>query len=201
MPGDMGNLECDKGKCLLCFKDETRGAGCAASKALGQEKMSLSDTLRSVVGRSLAIHLRPDSVVGITANGLGDAGPAIAYGTVGITAPGAALPTDTATSTTGDVNAATPPGEPEADKTICIFRSNIGTDLNKAIAGKAIVSIDLSKKLAGATDYCNMRVEMTGVPAGVHSFHFHDHGDLRCEWLFAFIFYSFLHCVSVFFLF
>ena len=183
MPGDLGNLDCTADGCLLCFTGDTRQSGCAAVKTLEQEKMSLSDVLRSVVGRSIAIHKRPDTTPNITQFGLGDAGPAIAFGTIGITAPAAALPPATATSTSGDTNVAAPPGKPKAEKTICIFRKNVGTasdgGVNQDIEGRAIVSIDLSKKLAGATDYCNMRVEMYGVEQGVKSFHFHDHGDLR----------------------
>ena len=180
MPGDMGNLDCaTDGACLLCFTGDTRASGCAASKTLLQQKMSLSNDLRSVIGRSVAIHTREDSTAAVTINGLGDAGPAIAYGTVGITAPGAALPSGTATSQTTDTNVAAPPASPPADKTVCIFRSNIGTSLNTGISGKAIISIDLNKKLQGLTDYCNMRVEMTGLTAGTRSFHFHKNGDLR----------------------
>ena len=184
MPGDLGNLDCAAdGTCLLCFTGDTRSSGCAAVKTLLQEKMSLSDKLRSIVGRSIAIHNRTDSTPDITQFGLGDAGPAIAFGTIGITAPAAALPPATATSTSGDTNVAAPPGKPQAEKTICIFRKNVGTasggGVNQNIEGRAIVSIDLSKKLAGASDYCNMRVEMIGVEQGVKSFHFHDHGDLR----------------------
>jgi Cu/Zn superoxide dismutase len=180
MPGDMGNLLCaSDGTCKLCFKDETDSTGCAVKKILLQEKMGLNDALRSIVGRSLAIHERKDSVVGITDNGLGDAGPALAYGTVGITAPGVALPgAPAASSSTSDTNIAAPPGKPAADKAICIFRKNVG-NINTDIEGKAIISIDLTKKLSGATDYCNMRAELSGLSEGVRSFHFHDHGDLR----------------------
>jgi Cu/Zn superoxide dismutase len=177
----MGNLDCDAtGSCLLCFAGDTRDSGCAATKTLLQEKMSLSNGLRSVVGRSVAIHLREDKVTTVTEHGLGDAGPAIAYGTVGIVAPGAALPGSTATSSsTADTNLASPPSVPAPEKTVCIFRTNVGTALNKDMAGKAIIAIDLAKKLTGAADYCNMRVEMTGLLTGVRSFHFHQHGDLR----------------------
>ena len=54
MPGDMGNLDCAAdGTCVLCFKDETVANGCSTTKTLGQEKMSLSSDLRSIIGRSL----------------------------------------------------------------------------------------------------------------------------------------------------
>lgn len=63
---------------------------------------------------------------------------------------------------------------------MCIFRPNIGGALNlNGLKGKAIVSIDLRKKLLGEADYCSMRVEMTGLDAGTRSFHFHKYGDLR----------------------
>ena len=101
----------------------------------------------------VAIHEREDRTTTITEKyGLGDAGRAIAYGTVGIVAPGAALPGGaTATSNAAtDVNDAQPPTIPEPDKAVCIFRSNIGTStgtlLNKNIIGKAIIAIDLAKK-------------------------------------------------------
>ena len=56
MPGDMGNLDCAAdGTCVLCFEDETVALnnGCSTKKTLGQEKMSLSYDLRSIIGRSL----------------------------------------------------------------------------------------------------------------------------------------------------
>jgi Cu/Zn superoxide dismutase len=184
MPGDMGNLDCGAdGKCVLCFAGENAALnnGCSQIKILEQEKMSLKDYILSIVGRSVAIHAREDSTTGITKNfGLGDAGKAIAYGTVGIVAPGVALPGSTASSNKTDFNNAMTPTRPQPDKAVCMFHADIGNGLNKDIFGKAIVVVDLAKKLEGETkDVCAMRVEMYGVPAGPHSFQFHDNGDMR----------------------
>ena len=86
--------------------------------------------ISSIFYLSLAIHEREDKTSTITEKfGLGDAGRAIAYGTVGIVAPGATLPGGSSATSNGvtDVNNAQPPTIPEPDKAVCIFRSNIGT--------------------------------------------------------------------------
>jgi Cu/Zn superoxide dismutase len=169
MPGDMGNLECDaQGSCKICFDKET-GGKCEAIRVFEQEKLSLYEQHNSIVGRAVAVHQFLDNVTaGITSRGLGDAGPAIAYGSVGIISAGS------------DTNLAKAPTFPEPEKAVCIFRPNIGGALNlNGLKGKAIVSIDLRKKLLGEADYCSMRVEMTGLDAGTRSFHFHKYGDLR----------------------
>jgi Cu/Zn superoxide dismutase len=113
--------------------------------------------------------IQDNVTAGVTPRGLGDAGPAIAYGSVGIVSAGS------------DTNKAKSPIVPEPEKAVCIFRPNIGGGTLNAngIEGKAIVSIDLGKKLNGDEDYCNMRAEIKGVQAGVRSFHFHENGDLR----------------------
>jgi hypothetical protein len=71
------------------------------------------------------------------------------------------------------------PTFPEPEKAVCIFRPNMGKLNKNGLKGKAIVSIDLVKKLTDKQDYCSMRVELTGLTAGTRSFHFHENGDLR----------------------
>ena len=121
-------------------------------------------------------HSSPDLIIaqdnvtkGITPRGLGDAGPAIAYGSVGLINPG-----------NSNIQRAKSPSFPDPDKAVCIFRPNIGGNINaNGLKGKAIISIDGAKKLVGDEDYCTMRVELHGLSAGTRSFHFHNYGDLR----------------------
>lgn len=81
---------------------------------------------------------------------------------------------------TSNTQKAKSPSFPDPDKAVCIFRPNVGGNLNaNGLNGKAIISIDGAKKLSGDEDYCTMRVELQGLSAGTRSFHFHEYGDLR----------------------
>lgn len=98
MAGDMGNIV-------------STGSGAAVySETLGQDKMSLNDTRKSILGRALAIHQFED-----TGGDLADSGPIMAAGVIRKVAPDA-----------GDTNVATPientnGGPSEASYLMCVF--------------------------------------------------------------------------------
>ena len=106
-PGDMGNL------------DVTSTGASTTTVAIGQKKMSLSDSLRSIIGRTVLIHANVDDGT----HPYGNAGPPIAYGVLGI-----------ASSDSG-ANAAKAPSVPEVDKVICTFEGSSNT---KGITGSAV---------------------------------------------------------------
>ena len=85
--------------------DEAGGV-VAQTLVLGQQKMSLKDGLRSIVGRAVLVHSREDDGT----QPYGNAGPPEAYGVIGI-----------ASTADGATNEATAPSIPEVDKVICTF--------------------------------------------------------------------------------
>lgn len=171
-PGDMGNLKCSGGSCTLC----DAGDNCQSVMAIGQKKMSLTNPLRSVLGRAVAIHKCkddgstpstpsvPDSrgqggQSDVCANTLGNAGPVIGMGVVTIKTPNS-----------GDTNAAQPPSEPSVDTLICRFSEG-------DVEGTAMVSVDLTKVAFQEKGACRMYGEFSRLTSGVKSFHFHEFGD------------------------
>ena len=95
-PGDMGNIVA------------ANGTGAVSTTiVLGQQKMSLSNGLRSIVGRAVLVHSREDDGT----QPYGNAGPPEAYGVIGI-----------ASTADGAKNDATAPSIPDVDKVILIIR-------------------------------------------------------------------------------
>jgi len=145
-PGDMGNISvADDGTCVTSF-------------TLGQQKMSLSDPLRSIVGRSVVVHTAVD-------NGeqpYGGAGPPQAYGLIGIAAPDAS---------TGPVNAAVAPNIPKVTKIVCTFEESPATEI-EGFALLTLLEPDQPNRV-------RMQALLSGLEANNEfSFHFHTSGDM-----------------------
>ena len=93
-PGDMGNLVVGATRTVL------------QTLTMGQQKMSLTDPLRSIVGRVIVVH----SLVDDASQPYGNAGAPQAYGVIGMARP-----------VTGVANAVLAPTTPQVDKIICTF--------------------------------------------------------------------------------
>ena len=144
-PGDMGNLEA-----------VTSGAA-MQSLTIGQAKMSLSDPLRSIVGRTVLIHSNEDD----GSQPYGNAGAPEAYGVIGIAVGGS--------------NAAQAPIRPAVDKVICTFEPGTGAGAGSALAGQALLTIQEYLK----PGVVRFQARLTGLAKGAsHSFHFHEYGDM-----------------------
>jgi len=197
-PGDMGNLLCvnttTPTSCLVCFANETSAStGCTPTKTLGQEKMSLlgadaaedaaalQNRVRSVVGRSVALHMFEDvGYLDPEPPTPGNSGPTFAFGVIGVTRPGAATPGSPATSNVNDENVAaviTHPVKPNA--MVCHFPTSISQSVNVGVSGKAIVEVH--RGLVSTDDHkrCELRVDITGLSAGTYQVGFREWGDLR----------------------
>ena len=58
-PGDMGNIPCDEDAFDGC-SDTSAGGVVSGTLVIGQGKMSLTDSMRSIVGRVIVIHSQQD---------------------------------------------------------------------------------------------------------------------------------------------
>ena len=111
-PGDMGNLV-------------STGGVTSGSITLGQEKMSLTDSLRSVVGRVVVIHSNEDD----GSQPYGNAGAPMAYGVIALG------PADAAN------NAALAPTVPRVDKIACTFEAPRGGETGTVVYGDALLTL------------------------------------------------------------
>lgn len=128
---------------------------------LGQQKMSLSDGLRSIVGRTVVFHsLRDDG-----SQPYGNAGAPHAFGVIGIASPAAGP---------AGLNACMAPSNPPVDKVVCTFAApTVGsTDHIYGVAS-------LVERVPYQPDIVSMQATLYGLsPAQLHSFHFHTWGDM-----------------------
>jgi len=153
-PGDMGNIT-------------SSSSSATGSRTLGQGKMSLSDNLRSIVGRAVSIHANPDN----GEDPWGNAGAQVAWGVAGIANP------DVSSSGTQTTNGAMPPFSSHVSSIVCSFNDNhytLWTSDSQSVHG----TILFEKAEIGASSI-SVYVELEGLSAGTKSFHFHEWGDLR----------------------
>jgi len=155
-PGDMGNVT-------------ATGAAGAVQRTLviGQQKMSLTHPLRSIVGRVVVFHSLPDDGT----QPYGNAGVPQAYGVIGM-----ARPAD------GVTNAVQAPTTPKVDKVICTFEGAYpGSPATGAslIQGHALLRL-LEPYRPG---YVRMEARIVGLNREtMHSFHFHTWGDMTVSY-------------------
>ena len=149
-PGDMGNIVVGASRTVQ------------QTLTIGQQKMSLSHELRSIVGRTVVFHsLRDDG-----SQPYGNAGAPQAYGVIGMARPAV-----------GAANAALAPTVPKVDKLICTFEGAYpGTAVSgSVIHGSALLQL-LEPEQPGVV---RMQARLQGLGRGsVHSFHFHTWGDM-----------------------
>jgi len=147
-PGDMGNIIA------------ANGTGAVETTiVLGQQKMSLKDGLRSIVGRAVLVHSREDDGT----QPYGNAGPPEAYGVIGI-----------ASTADGATNEATAPSIPEVDKVICTFEASD----TSTITGSALLTLLVPDR----PGVVHLTARLQGLqPNAEHSFHFHTWGDMTVD--------------------
>ena len=104
---------------------ESTGGVTSGSITLGQEKMSLTDALRSVVGRVVVIHSNEDDGT----QPYGNAGAPMAYGVIALG------PADEAD------NAALAPTVPKVDKIVCNFEAPRGGETGTVVYGDALLTL------------------------------------------------------------
>jgi len=146
-PGDMGNIEIVAG-------------ATSGTKTIGNAKMSLRHTLRSIIGRVVVVHeLRDDG-----GQPYGNAGSPIAFGVIGLGNP----------QTLGQTaNTAQAPTTPAVSKIACNFEP---TGLN-SVEGYALLT--LLEPCEPSSCKARMQANLRGLTAGSeHSFHFHEWGDM-----------------------
>lgn len=143
-PGDMGNLQVPDA-----------GAAAEYDDILGQGKLSLSNALKSIVGRAVLVHMGNDTGV----QPYGNAGGPKAAGVIGV------MNTDE----DGDTNEAVGPDVPAADRLGCVLAGGDG------VAGELLVSNLFSSE--------DLRVQfnISGLPKGDYTVAIHTYGDLTDE--------------------
>merc|ERR1719230_887290 len=108
-PGDMGNV--------VAAPD----GSVDTTITIGQQKMSLSDPLRSIIGRTVVFHSNRDD----GSAPYGNAGPPEAYGVIGI-----------ASTPLGRTNLAQAPSVPHVTKVICTFEQPSSSATNPTVDGQ-----------------------------------------------------------------
>lgn len=164
-PGDMGNI--------IVEADGTVTG--ALPNCCGQQKMSLTDPLRSIVGRVVVIHMSEDrpcseepaaqqAACNAEPGGpYGRAGGPIAYGVIGIAAKAG--------------NAPLAPKTPKVDKIICKFEKD-NELAPTAPHGEALLTL-LEPERPGVV---RMQAKINGLKENSdHSFHFHEYGDMTAD--------------------
>jgi len=149
-PGDMGNVMVGPSRALQL------------TLTIGQQKMSLTDSHRSIVGRTVVFHSQVDD----GSQPYGNAGLPQAYGVIGM-----ARPADGAT------NAVQAPTVPKVDKLICTFEGAYAGVATSApsISGSALLQL-LEPHRPGVV---RMQAHLNGLSrSSRHSFHFHTWGDM-----------------------
>jgi len=159
-PGDMGNIAI-----------QADGTPDVASSLLtiGQQKMSLSDGLRSIIGRTVVVHMGEDD----GGQPFGNAGVPEAYGVIGIKSTDAGL-----------TNEARAPSRPHVDKIMCTFEPPAGDAVDGIGASAAYISgfALLSLQEPYSAGKARLQAELAGLTAGsTHSFHFHKWGDMTVD--------------------
>jgi len=117
-PGDMGNIT-------------SAGGVAQGSFVLSQEKISLADSLRSVIGRTVNVHSLNDDGT----QPYGNAGSSMAFGIVGL-----GKPSEVATMTT---NAALAPTTPRVDKITCVFERYDSGGAEASVYGTAMLTLQV----------------------------------------------------------
>ena len=145
-PGDMGNLLADA------------NGNIATTLTLGQSKMDLSSSLRSVIGRVVVLHERRDDGNPKTT---GNAGNPAAMGVIGRAAPSA-----------GDTNSAMAPNTPAPDKVTCVFDAS-STAENAGVFGTVVLQTTGTFSSAAL-----LKAKLHGLAVGTYSWHFHAQGDI-----------------------
>lgn len=157
--GDMGNLS-------------SSGNGRASGEiVLGQRKMSLTDATRSIVGRSVIVHVDRDkgsrNAFGARVFPYGGAGNPLAYGVAAIAKP-----------STGTVNMARGPNNPQTTKVICNFEQPLSSQPATDIRGFALLT--LLEAEGGDEGGVLVQAVLNGFEkrSQKRAFHFHEWGDL-----------------------
>jgi len=148
-PGDMGNI--------------TVGADgtVRTTLVLGQQKMSLSDRLKSIIGRTVVVHARADD----GKPPYGNAGLPVAYGIIGIARP----------ADGSDTNGAQAPRIPTVSQVICTFEKAPVGHPEAHITGFALLTLQEPDR----PNIVRMQAVLDGFEASTqHSFHFHTWGDM-----------------------
>lgn len=161
-PGDMGNI--------LVAADGTVDV----TVVLGQAKMSLTDGLRSIVGRVVVVHSAADD----GSQPYGKAGVPEAYGVIGLAKP---PPSDLN-------NNALAPQVPKVTKVICTFEQPPAADPSESVTapvgtGLTVTgSVLLTLQEPKQPGVVRMQAILQGmVASGAHSFHFHEWGDMTAD--------------------
>jgi len=148
-PGDMGNI-------IVSAEGTVTGA---LPNCCGQQKMSLTDPLRSIVGRVVVVHMNEDD----GSQPYGGAGAPVAYGVIGIAAKAG--------------NAPLAPNTPKVDKIICKFEKD-NELAPTAPHGVALLTL-LEPERPGVV---RMQAKIDGLKQNSdHSFHFHEYGDMTAD--------------------
>jgi len=151
-PGDMGNIT-------------SAGGVAQGSFVLSQEKISLADSLRSVIGRTVNVHSLNDDGT----QPYGNAGSSMAFGIVGL-----GKPSEVATMTT---NTALAPTTPRVDKITCVFERYDSGGAEASVYGTAMLTLQVPCNEAPCE--ARMQAKLQGLSANAeHSFHFHTWGDM-----------------------
>ena len=150
-PGDMGNITANS-------NGESSG-----TRTLGQGKMSLEDSLRSIIGRAVSIHQNPDNGT----SPWGYAGPQVAWGVVGI-----ANPADFGGSSS-DANPAVCADSSHVSDMVCHFRGTLDGASTQNVRGTVLL-----RKPEIGSNTVTMYGKLSGLSRGHHSFHFHEWGSI-----------------------
>lgn len=154
-PGDMGNIQA-----------VGADGSVEVTLTIGQQKMSLSDPLRSVVGRVVVVHKLVDDGL----QPYGNAGGPEAYGVIGIGRTG---------SGTGDDNNAKAPLLPKVTRAICVFEQRAEDPQQPQLEPPASGSVLLTLLEPQQPDTVHVQARLFGLePSSEHSFHFHTFGDM-----------------------
>ena len=126
-PGDMGNI--------IVEADGTVTG--ALPNCCGQQKMSLTDPLRSIVGRVVVIHMNEDD----GSQPYGGAGAPVAYGVIGIAAKAG--------------NAPLAPNTPKVDKIICKFeKDKVAGDTSRCFPpGSCTAALEVARRGMPSASY------------------------------------------------
>lgn len=151
-PGDMGNIT-------------SAGGVAQGSFVLSQQKISLVDPLRSVIGRVVNVHSLNDDGT----QPYGNAGDSMAFGIIGL-----GKPTEVETMTT---NTALAPVTPRVDKITCVFEQYKPGGVANTVYGTAMLTLQVPCNEAPCD--ARMQAKLQGLSANSeHSFHFHTWGDM-----------------------
>jgi len=142
-PGDMGNLQVDT------------GGHATYDEVLGQQKMSLSSDLKSIVGRAVLVHMGNDTGI----QPYGNAGGPAAAGVIGLMN----------TEADDDNNDALGPDVPAADSLVCVFSGDDG------LYGEFLVTNQF------ASPDLRVQFNISNLPEGDYTMAIHTYGDLSDE--------------------